>query len=71
MINDLPLADEISAALVRREGSIGAHLDAVLAHERGDWARVRADPTNVQRAYASALIWAGEMERQLRSATQG
>ena len=37
IVEELPLADEVSAALLRRDGPAGAILKAVVSYEQGDF----------------------------------
>lgn len=41
LIKPLPLADNVSHALLRRQGEAGAALGCVLAQEEGDWVNIR------------------------------
>ena len=41
LIGPLPLADNISAALLNREGELGEALNCTLAQEQGDWVNTR------------------------------
>lgn len=41
LINPLPLADNISSALLTREGALGEALNCTLAQEEGDWMNIR------------------------------
>jgi len=41
LISPLPLADNISAALLNREGELGESLNCTLAQEQGDWVNTR------------------------------
>ena len=41
LISPLPLADNISAALLNREGELGEALNCTLAQEQGDWVNTR------------------------------
>lgn len=64
----LPLTDELRSALLERRGELGVVLDAVLAHERGDWARLGAlglRPSLVTSAYLDALALAREIDLAL------
>ncbi|MDQ2694966.1 MAG: HDOD domain-containing protein [Pseudomonadota bacterium] len=58
VLSELPLADDVNAALLRHEGPLGRILACVLAYEQGDWAAVDAagiDPDRVSDAYFAAL----------------
>jgi EAL and modified HD-GYP domain-containing signal transduction protein len=60
IVEELPLADEVSAALLRRDGPAGAILDAVVSYEQGDFdaATLRAHAPSVASSYRDALGWA-------------
>ena len=60
VVEELPLADEVTQALLWRAGPAGAILDAAVAYERGSFA---ADSLQGHRRYAGdayrqALRWA-------------
>ena len=72
-IEELPLAAEIRLALLGSPGAERTLLDAVMAHERGDWDRAEriADPLDLpagtmDRAYNEALRWASDLSAQTR-----
>ncbi len=68
VIRDLNLAPQVSNALLHRSGELGQAINAVVAFERGDWARVRCGgltPRDFTTAYRSALQWVGEWEGAL------
>jgi EAL and modified HD-GYP domain-containing signal transduction protein len=59
----LPLAEEVSRALLHHEGLHGAILHAVLAYERGDWRPVKQlglDSDVINDAYLQAIAWSRE-----------
>lgn len=60
IVDELPLADEVSAALLRRDGPAGVILDAVVSYEQGDFdaATLRAHAPSVASSYRDALGWA-------------
>ena len=60
IVEELPLADEVSDALLRRDGPAGAILDAVVSYERGDFdaATLRAQAPAIASSYRDALGWA-------------
>jgi EAL and modified HD-GYP domain-containing signal transduction protein len=68
IVEQLPLADEVVAALLERTGPAGAVLDIVLTYERGnfDADSVRANHRGVARAYLGALRWAESVLEQTR-----
>lgn len=63
IVDELPLADDVAQALVRRAGPAGAILDAVISYERGEFdaPSLRPHRTVVARVYRQALRWAQEM----------
>ena len=67
VLESLPFADEIRAALLRHEGPKGELLAAVLAYERGEFPSApsgRADGgVSLAGAYRAALEWADEAGR--------
>ncbi len=60
ILNNLPLAKDISQALLRQEGDLGAALKCVLAYERGDFDAVSyagLPDARIKEAYFEALSW--------------
>jgi EAL and modified HD-GYP domain-containing signal transduction protein len=62
IVPELPLADEVSQALLQRAGPAGPILDAVLAYELANFGAesVQLHRTGVATAYMDALKWAQE-----------
>jgi EAL and modified HD-GYP domain-containing signal transduction protein len=60
IVEELPLADEVSAALLRRDGPAGSILDAVVSYEQGvfDAASLQAHSRGIAVSYRDALGWA-------------
>ena len=60
IVEELPLADEVGAALLRRDGPAGSILDAVVSYERGDFdaASLVAHSRGIASSYRDALGWA-------------
>jgi len=61
LIEGLPLAENIRAALIRREGELGEILNCVLAYESGDWKNANYNKLNIDQirdCYLDALKWA-------------
>ena len=40
ILKDIPMADELRAALINREGAAGKLLDLVISYEKADWAKI-------------------------------
>ncbi len=60
VLEQLPLSDELTSALLRREGELGRALECILAHEKGDWQNVSfADlpPQSINEAFVQAVTW--------------
>ena len=62
IVEELPLADQVSAALLRRDGPAGSILDAVVSYERGDFdvAALQVHSRGIASSYRDALGWAVE-----------
>ena len=60
IVEELPLADEVGAALLRRGGPAGPILDAVVSYEQGDFdaASLQAHAPALATSYRDALSWA-------------
>jgi len=61
IVEELPLAPAISAALVTGEGDLGAALQCTRAYERGAWSHViygKVAPHLIRAAYVDAVFWA-------------
>jgi EAL and modified HD-GYP domain-containing signal transduction protein len=67
LLETLPVAPEIKAAVTERAGVLGEVLADVLAREQEDAApRARFDSGSVNRAWFEALDWATEAQGALR-----
>ena len=62
IVDELPLADEVSAALLQREGPAGTILKAVVSYEQGDFdvTTLRSHAPGIASSYRDALGWAVE-----------
>ncbi len=60
IVEELPLAGEVEAALLRRDGPAGAILDAVVSYEQGEFdaASLRSHSRAIAISYRDALGWA-------------
>jgi EAL and modified HD-GYP domain-containing signal transduction protein len=60
IVEELPLADEVGAALLHRDGPAGAILDAVVSYERGEFdaASLQSHAPTIATSYRDALSWA-------------
>ncbi len=64
ILSSLPLAEEVSAALLEHEGQAGKALACTMAYERGNWDQVEfegLDDDNIQDVYLQAVTWADEL----------
>ncbi len=62
IVEELPLADEVSSALLRRDGPAGTILKAVVSYEQGDFdvATLQSHAPRIASSYRDALGWAVE-----------
>jgi EAL and modified HD-GYP domain-containing signal transduction protein len=62
IVEELPLADDVGAALLRRDGPVGSILDAVVSYEQGEFdaASLAAHSRGIASSYRDALGWAVE-----------
>ena len=63
ILEQIPLNDEIKAAIGKHEGVMGKVLEAALAYERGEWERLGEFDINdelYESAYRQSLTWAQE-----------
>jgi EAL and modified HD-GYP domain-containing signal transduction protein len=62
IVEELPLADDVAAALLRRDGPAGAILDAVVSYEQGEFdaSSLQSHGPAVASSYRDALGWAVE-----------
>ncbi|MFB6261238.1 MAG: EAL and HDOD domain-containing protein, partial [Thiohalorhabdaceae bacterium] len=61
VVADLPLSEEVKAALIGREGDLGGLLAALFQYEQGEWevlAEAGFDVESMGQAYLEALEWA-------------
>lgn len=64
LITPLPLADNISAALLNRTGELGEALNCTLAQEQGDWVNTRfanLTPEDLSDINIEAINWAEDV----------
>lgn len=69
LIEGLPLAENIKAALLNKEGELGKILRCVLAYESGDWNNANYDKLSIDEirgCYLAALEWASSSEFLLK-----
>ena len=63
LVDELPLAEPVTRALLAAEGDLGAALRCVLAYEHGTWDKTSygdLDPEAISAAYVDAVSWAEE-----------
>ena len=67
VLDELPLAEEITQALLKREGKLGELLDIVLHYERGEWQNINTDTfmaDDLRKYYLESLSWATVLVNQ-------
>lgn len=68
VLNELPLADEVNAALLRGEGLLGAALQCAVHYERARWDEVRLDDValgEIKDAYLESVAWSIDASNEL------
>lgn len=68
VLSELPLADEVVAALLRQEGELGTLLMMIVSFEKGDWEALEngtIDLDSLQQTYLQSLQWSRELFSQL------
>ncbi len=77
ILSEVPVSDEVKAALLRREGPCGALFELVLSYERADWnkvnglAEVLGIPTNLLTSlYFNCMDGANTVWEELMGSTQ-
>lgn len=69
LVRELPLSDDVLAALLRREGAIGRSINCVVAQEQCKLEQVSypgLDEFQVQECYLDAIAWATDVLMQLQ-----
>jgi EAL and modified HD-GYP domain-containing signal transduction protein len=64
VLKSLPLANDISKALLNKEGEVGELLRLILSYERGSWQEVSGSeiPVNeLSSCYLESMAWAKEL----------
>ena len=67
VLDTLPLAEEITLALLKKEGTLGGMLEAVLHYERGEWQDININKFNVddlRKHYLDSLSWTTDLVKQ-------
>lgn len=68
VLSELPLATDVVAALLRKEGKLGALLSSVILFEKGDWENLKCSDKGLailQESYRDAMQWSQELFSQL------
>lgn len=68
VLHDLPLTDDVKAALVHGEGQLGEALQCVRAYERCDWEKAtfaNLDDEKVSQAYLTSIEWSQSAVNEL------
>ncbi len=68
VLEQLPLADELTSALLQHEGELGQALKCILAHERGRWEEVafaELATQTITEAFVQAIEWSRQTGGEL------
>jgi len=69
VVTMLPLSDEVTAALLKREGALGAALQCVFASERGKWKEIKYPGLaigTIKKAYLESIDWTRSLYKILK-----
>lgn len=70
ILQALPLSDEITEALLQREGTLGELLDIVIRYESGDWNYINSvgfEPSELSTYYFESMCWTRGLFEQIKS----
>jgi len=74
ILENMPLAPEVAAAITSREGACGKLLSGIQAHENGDWAGVTQAGLNLEiltSAWVDAVVWVRGIRGMMSSPAAG
>jgi len=72
ILSELPLATEITQALISKEGEYGELLDVAIHYERGDWSSLPASGEAAQKLatiYLNSVRWSGQLFEEMTGAS--
>ena len=68
ILGELPLASEITEALLTSSGQSGSMLESIKSYERGDWEQI-ADcgfcAKNISESYMQSIVWTRDLYKQI------
>lgn len=70
ILKALPLSNEITEALLEREGILGELLDIVIRYEKGDWKNINSvgfETSELSTYYFESMLWARGLIEQIRT----
>ena len=70
ILKALPLSDEITEALLERDGILGELLDVVIKYENGDWNYINSvgfEPSELSTYYFESMRWTRGLFDQIKS----
>ncbi|MBL4580971.1 MAG: HDOD domain-containing protein [Gammaproteobacteria bacterium] len=70
ILKSLPLSNEITEALLEREGLLGELLDIVIRYERGDWKNINNvgfEASELSTYYFESMLWARGLFEQIKT----
>lgn len=70
ILKSLPLSDEITDALLDREGLLGELLDIVIRYEQGDWKNINSvgfEASELSTYYFESMIWTRGLFEQIKA----
>ncbi len=69
VLENLPLTEDMNAALMQHTGNMGAILGCVIAYENGEWSEVEAtnfSPITLRDSYLASIAWASEISQRIQ-----
>ncbi len=70
ILKALPLSEEVTEALLEREGLLGELLDMVIRYEKGDWKNISSvgfEPSELSTYYFESMLWTRGLFEQIRT----
>ncbi|MCK4743472.1 MAG: HDOD domain-containing protein [Sulfuriflexus sp.] len=70
LLTQLPLAEEVTEALLEYNGALGNLLKIVVAYEKGDWKELEkiatCSPSSLRTSFLDSLAWSDEITSQMK-----
>ncbi|MFM8454675.1 MAG: EAL and HDOD domain-containing protein [Gammaproteobacteria bacterium] len=68
ILDQLPVQEEIKAAILDHQGQIGSTLHYIIEYEKGNWVNIpNTEVDSYRTAYVDSIKWAGQVYTELKS----